>query len=79
MSQMFTKDFWRKSTERAIKSAAQSVVLVWGVVEQGGQSVNAWDWDWQLGLGSAVGGATLSYLTSIISTKVGDPSSPSVV
>lgn len=72
-----TKDFWIKATERAIKSAAQALVLVVGLSETG--PVNAFALDWQLGAGAALAGAALSYLTSLTTAGVGEPNDPSVV
>ena len=75
---MFTLLFWKLATERAVKSAAQSVILALSASDEG--PVNALSFDWKLGLGFAAGGAVLSYLTSIISAPVsGNPASPSLV
>jgi hypothetical protein len=68
------KAFWKAALERAIKSAAQAEIGA-------GLLAGPFDvlhFDWQLGLGVAVGGALLSFLTSIISLPVGPADSPSV-
>lgn len=61
MSALFTRQFWIEAADRAIKSAAQGVILGLGL----GEGLNAFEVDWQLGLGFAAGGAVLSLLTSI--------------
>lgn len=72
-----TKAFWVKATERAVKTAAQSVLLVIGLSEAG--PVNLFELDWELGLGAGLAGALLSYLTSITTSGVGTPNDPSAV
>ena len=75
---MLTTHFWKLATERALKSAAQSVILALSASTEG--PINALSFDWKLGLGFAAGGALLSYLTSIISAPLsGSPVSPSLV
>ena len=61
---MFTIDFWKDAAERAIKTAAQSVILFWGV---GDAMFNAFEMDWQGALGIALGGLVISLLTSLVS------------
>lgn len=59
---MFTKAFWKDATERAIKTAAQFVLVFIGVDGAGIAQLN-----WTV-VGASVGGAVLaSYVTSIIS------------
>ncbi len=73
---MFTVAFWRDAGERALKTAAQAVILGLSL----GEGFNAFDVDWQLGLGFALGGALLSLLTSVASNKLGNTTgSPSLV
>ncbi|WP_026923285.1 holin [Glycomyces arizonensis] len=72
---MFTKRFWKKATERAGKSAAQAVI---GAVALDGV-VNAFTLDWKLAAGVALGGALLSYLTSMATAGVGEKDSPDLV
>jgi hypothetical protein len=73
---MWSRQWWKESTERAVKSAAQAVVLSWAL---GDQLLNALSIDWQAAAGFAGGGALLSYLTSLASTAFGSSSSASVV
>lgn len=73
---MWTKQWWKEATERAVKSAAQAVVLSWTL---GDQILNAITIDWQAAAGFAGGGALLSYLTSLASTAFGSSSSASAV
>lgn len=73
---MFSKQWWKDATERAAKTAAQAVLLFWAV---GDGLLNAWTADWQGAGGVAVGGAVLSYLTSLASILRGSPDSASAV
>ena len=59
---LFTRTFWLDALERAVKTAAQSAVLVVGA----GQ-VDALSADWLTVGGFALGGALLSVLTSMAS------------
>lgn len=60
---MYTLSFWKDLLERATKTAAQAVILGFGL----GEGMNFFDIDWNLGLGFALGGFALSALTSIAS------------
>lgn len=71
---MLTKKFLRETAERAVKSAAQAVVLVLGA----GQ-VNALTVDWASVGGFSAGAAVISVCTSLLSAKVGPSDSASVV
>jgi hypothetical protein len=71
---MFTKKFWIEATERALKTFAQ-FILVLGAAG----SFNVFNVDWQTNLGLALGGALLSYATSIVSAGIGDKGTPSLV
>ena len=72
---MFTKKFWVEASERALKTFAQ-FILVLGAAG----SLNVFDVDWMTNLGLALGGALLSYATSIVSAGIGpDKGSPSLV
>ena len=71
---MFTADFWKRAAERAVKTAAQSAILVWG-----GDQVNAFTANWGDVAGFALGGAVLSLLTSLASAPFGDKGKPSLV
>lgn len=72
---MFTARFWLLAVERAVKSSAQALLLLWG----GDAAFDVWDADWRMAAGVAAGAAVLSLLTSVVSTSTGDPSSPSLV
>ncbi len=70
---MFTVEFWKEATERAIKTFAQ-FILVLGTAN----TFNVFTVDWKTNLGLALGGMLLSYATSIVSAGIGpkknDPS-----
>ena len=70
---MWNIDFLKDTLERAIKTAAQAVILGLAL----GEGFNAFAVDWQLGAGFALGGFVLSVLTSIASSRVGYKGSPS--
>ncbi|GAW54759.1 holin [Nocardioides sp. PD653] len=72
---MFTKKFWKRASERAVKSAAQAAVLALG----GAASLDAMHADWETVGSFALGGAVLSYLTSVITSGTGPKDDPSVV
>lgn len=71
---MFTKKFWKKATERAVKTGAQAAVLVIGA-----DHVNALTASWTDVAGFALGGVVLSVLTSLASLKAGPDDDPSAV
>lgn len=71
---MWTKTFWKQSAERAVKSAAQSLLGLWAL--DGFNVLNA---DFTLAGGVAAGAALLSVLTSIVTAGVGEKGSPSAV
>lgn len=72
---MWTGKFWKDAAERALKSAAQGALLYFG----GDQIFDAWHANWA-GIGAvAASAAVLSVLTSLVSAKVGDSSSASMV
>jgi hypothetical protein len=72
---MFTKKFWIEATERALKTFAQ-FILVLGAAG----TFNVFTVDWTTNLGLALGGAVLSYATSIVSAGLGPKKdSPSLV
>lgn len=70
---MFTVKFWKEATERALKTFAQ-FILVLGAAG----TFNVFEVDWATNLGLALGGALVSYATSIVSANIGpkkdDPS-----
>lgn len=71
---MWTKKFWKETAERAIKSAAQSLLGLWAL-----DGFNVLHADFVLGAGVAGGAALLSLLTSIVSLPFGATGSPSAV
>lgn len=73
---MRTTKFWAATAERAVKSAAQALILLWG----GDVAFDAWTADWATAGGIASGAAVLSVLTSLASARLlGDPDSPSLI
>lgn len=74
---MFTKKFWKRTSERAVKTAGQAGALA--LVAVGTDQVNALTADWLTVLGFALGGAALSVLTSLASLRVGPGDDPSAV
>ena len=71
---MFTINFWRDALERAIRTAAQAVLALWGTSITGVLEVN---WE-QVGSVAALAALT-SVLMSIAATGVGDRSTPAFV
>ena len=69
---MMTTAFWKAAAERAVKTAAQSALLVLGA-----DQVNAIAVDWPEVGGFALGGAVLSMLTSLASGAFGPGEGPS--
>lgn len=72
---LFTKAFWLAATERALKTAAQSVLLSLGAGVAAGAAgetqVNAFLIDYPVLGGFFLGGALLSYLSSVVSAPIG--------
>ena len=71
---MFTRIFWTEVAERAVKTAAQSAILVFGA-----DQVNALSASWADVGGFAAGGFVLSLLTSIATSGTGPSDDPSAV
>ena len=71
---MWTAQFWKDATERAVRTAAQ-VLLSFFVVGQTG----ILDVDWQQALSVTAVAAIASVLTSLVGTGFGDPDTPSFV
>ena len=69
---LWTKRFWQAVAERAVKTAAQSAVLVIGA-----DQFNVIHVDWLEVAGFAGGGAVLSVLTSVASARLSDGDGPS--
>lgn len=72
---MFTKQFLKDLLERAIKTAAQTLVLAIGAA----QGFDLFTADWRTLGAAAAGGFVLSVLSSVASIPLGDRSSPSVI
>lgn len=71
---MFSIGFWKDATERALKTFAQFFVVLGGA-----GALNVFTLDWKTNLGLSLGGALLSYATSIVSAGVGEKHSASLV
>lgn len=71
---MFTLVFWKATAERAIKTFAQSIILVWGADEM----FNLWEANVGEALGVGAGGFVLSVLTSVASGAATGTSGPSL-
>jgi len=65
---MLTKSFWLGAADRAVKSAAQALLLLWGADE----GFNLISVDLPTSLGLAAGAAVLSLLTSVASAPVAE-------
>jgi len=74
VSIMFTVDFWRFTTERAVKSFAQSLLAVLSVAGLG-----LFEVDWTAALSTAGMATLLSVLTSLGGVHVGPQNDPSFV
>lgn len=71
---MWTVLFWKRTADRAVRSAAQ------GLIASGlGSAANLYEWDWQVGLATAATMGALSLATSLAGSAVGDPDDPGVV
>lgn len=71
---MWTRHFWIRAAERAVKTFAQSGIAM--------ITADGFDWfhvDWRGALGVAAVATVLSVLSSIVSTEVGAPNDPSAV
>lgn len=73
---MMNGSFWVGALERAVKTAAQSLLSLWLV---GDVAFNLLSIDWGASLGVAAGAAVLSLLSSIVSKPFGPEGSPSLV
>jgi r1t holin len=67
--------FWTGAFDRAIKSFAHALLLLWG----GDAAFNLFDVDVPQALGLAAGAAVLSLLTSIVSSPIGEPGTTSML
>lgn len=71
---MFTKTFWKQAAERAVKTFAQGLL---GVASAGALGVLDVNWGQAASAGALA--AVLSLLTSIVTSGIGQPDSPSAV
>lgn len=74
MSSIWTKNFWKESTERALKTFAQFILAL-----QAGDALTVFNIDWPQTLGAAAMGVIFSYATSIVSASINKKGSPSLV
>jgi hypothetical protein len=74
---LFTVTFWVDTAERAVKTAAQAVILAFGASDSG--AGNLFEFDWNSAAGFGLGGAVISVLTSIVSAPFGEPGTASVL
>jgi hypothetical protein len=72
---MYTAAFWTGAFDRAVKSLAQTLILLWFTSDV----VNLFEVNWVQTLGVGVGALVLSLLTSIVSAPVGDRGSTSMM
>ncbi len=70
---MFSTAFLKDAFERAVKSAAQFAVVAFGA-----DTINVIGIDGLAVAGAAGAGFVISFLTSVASSRVGDPDSASV-
>lgn len=70
---MFTKGFWKAAFERAVKSAANALLL-----QIGASTIDVLNFDWERAVGFTLGAAVVSILMSIISSQVGASGGPSL-
>ena len=71
---MWEMKFWKGAVERAIRTAAQAVLALWGTQISGVLEV-----DWTQAGSVAALAALSSILMSVVATGVGDHESPSFV
>ena len=71
---MFTKNFWKQSLERLIKTFAQAILAL--ITSDG---LGIVDVNWGKVLSVAALAALASLLTSIVTSGVGQPNDPSAV
>lgn len=71
---IYSKEFWAKATERAVKTFAQFVVVLFGA-----EAFDIFTLDLKQVAGAALAGVVLSYATSVVSANIGDKGTPSVV
>lgn len=72
---MLSKSFWMGALDRAVKTAAQALLTLWGSSEV----LNILDINVVESLGVAAGMAVLSLLTSVASAPAGDKGSSALL
>lgn len=72
---MSVVDFVKRTVERAVKTAAQTVLLAVGA----STGLDLFTADWKTIGGAAAGGFILSVITSVASAPFGDVGTPSLV
>jgi hypothetical protein len=72
---MFTATFWKLAIERAVKTAAQTLILSAGA----GAGFDLYSFDLKAAAIATLGGLLLSLLTSIASAPFGTAGTPSLV
>lgn len=72
---MLTKTFWSAAMERAVKTAAQALLLAIGAA----QGADLFHLNWVNAAGAAAAGFALSVLTSIVSAPFGNTGTPSLI
>lgn len=73
---MLSARFWLSALERALKSAAQVLLVIWPISDA---TLGLVDVDWKKSLSIAAMAAVASVLTSLVSAPVGPDGSPSLV
>lgn len=71
---LFTASFWLDALERAVKTAAQTLIAL---VTTNATAVTELDWQ-EVGIATAVA-TGLSVLTSIVSSGIGEPGTASLL
>lgn len=77
MTKIFSVTFLADAAERAVKTAAQSVIAVLGLSNTG--FGNLFEFDWTVLGQAAVSGFVLSLLTSIVSAPIGESGTASML
>lgn len=72
---MLTAAYWAQAIERALKSAAQALLIVWGASQINVLSIA----NWTTALSVVLSAALVSLLTSLASVPFGPAASPSLV
>ncbi|AXK89893.1 hypothetical protein DXT66_27265 [Nocardia farcinica] len=75
-----SRQFWHAAAERAVKTFAQTLLALLSAVSTGALITGGIPWAFVVGaVGVAAWAAALSLLSSVVSTTVGDPESPSLL